>query len=157
MLKHILIAMLIAGPALAQEITLPNALTPGVLDPACNVEMLKTTNTTARRLTTAAMKAEVYDRYHMTPRHAPECTGPGNSCAEVDHFYPLALCGADAIENLSIESYEGPCNAHDKDLVEAYASRAVKADRMTLPEAQALFKPDWRDSYQKLFGKSCSH
>ena len=143
---------LAALPVLAADLPDP-ALTPGVIDQTCTADTLKSTTTTGRRNTTAAMKAEAYAKYGMTP-HRGACSGP-EGC-EVDHRLPLEVCGLDDQANLWPMPYDGACNAHQKDRLENATKRDIVAGTITLEEGQRRFlSPDWRLEYQKRFGKTC--
>jgi hypothetical protein len=138
----------------AQAADLPDpALTPGVIDPACTVETLRTTTTTGRRTTTAAMKAEAYRKYGMVPHHGA-CDGP-RGC-EVDHRVPLEVCGADDQANLWPMPYAGPCGAGDKDRLENQTKADILAGTISLEEGQRRFlASDWREEYRARFGRGC--
>ncbi len=143
---------LLGFPCLAANLPDPT-LTPGVIDPSCTADTLRTTTTKGRRLTTQAMKDQAYRKYGMAAGQGA-CSGP-QGC-EVDHRVPLEACGKDDQANLWPMPYDGPCNAHDKDALENQTKRDILAGTITLEQGQARFlAPDWRVEYQARFGKSC--
>ncbi len=165
-------ALLVGAQHPCQAAHLPDpALTPGVIDPACTVDTLKTNDTRLRRNTSDALKATVYEEYdihligtvpvtHRNDEVAQKkvfdgyCNGP-QGC-EVDHRVPLEVCGADVEENLWIQPYDGPDNAHCKDQLENRTKREVVSGRISLAEGQARFlAPDWTTEYLKIFGREC--
>ena len=124
-------------------------LTPGVTR-NIDVNTLCTTHTKAVRLTTPAMKALVYKEYGITPRHAPECTGPSHSCYEIDHKYALEDAGADDVKNLWPQLYDGKWNAHQKDKLENLVHKKICAGALTIAEGQKLLD-NWTYSYTLYF------
>lgn len=124
-------------------------LTPGVMR---NVDLktLCTTSTKAVRLTTPAMKSAVYKAYGIKPRHAPECTGTGHSCYEIDHKYALEDAGDDDVNNLWPQAYDGAWNAHQKDKLENLIHKKLCAGELTIPQGQQLLD-NWTDSYTFYF------
>jgi hypothetical protein len=147
----------LANFAKAADYALPDPkLTPGVIDPSCDLHMLQTTTTTGRRHTTEATKNAVYAEYGIQKATRPDCSGPGGSCYEIDHRLPLEICGLDDIKDLWPQKYDGPCNAHMKDALENVTAAQVKSGAIPLAEGQRrLLAPDWTVEYQKVFGKSC--
>lgn len=122
---------------------LPDAqFTPGVAR-TVSVQELCTTSTKLVRHTSAATKAEVYKEYGIEPKHAPECSGPGHACYEVDHLISLEIGGADVKGNLWPQLYDGPDNAHDKDLLENHLHKLICSNVMTLEAAQACISTNW--------------
>lgn len=92
------------------------------------------------RQTTAAMKRTVRWMYGNR----------GRFVGEIDHRIPLAIGGADTLENLWPEPAPG---YRCKDRLEAFAWRAVCRSRsMPLSEAQAIFLTDWRIGFAKYIG-----
>lgn len=124
-----------------------NKLTPGV---ARNVDVntLCHSSTKLVRLTTTAMKLAVYKEYGIKPRHAPECTGTGHSCYEIDHRIALEDGGADDIKNLWPQSYDGTWNAHVKDLYENFLHRKICNGKITIQKAQKELADDWIKGYK---------
>jgi hypothetical protein len=90
-----------------------------------------------------------HDKYRFLLRYGYDVRQ--TSRYELDHRVPLSLGGADVAENLWPEPWTGQFNAHDKDLLEKWAYRAVCIER-TLPlrEAQAIFLGDWREAFYRV-------
>jgi outer membrane murein-binding lipoprotein Lpp len=122
------------------------------------MQELCTTSTKLVRHTSEATKKAVYAAAGVTPRHSPECTGPSNVCDEVDHVWALTDGGADVIGNLQIQSYEGPCNAHQKDLLEVKLHHLICTDKtLTIDQAGAILTTDWVGGYTKYIDpKGCN-
>lgn len=146
----ILAALLLAIPALADDLPIrPDpTLTPGVVASTDEAEICGIvdgkTYSQRHRMTTAAMKAEVFKRYGIQK--------DGRSW-EVDHRVELSLGGADDVRNLwPQEGWQHP-SFHDKDRLEDRVWRMVcKEHSMSLAEGQAIFLGDWIAGYQKIFG-----
>lgn len=151
-----LVLSIVIGIHYAKADTLPNAqLTPGV---ARDVDMqtLCTTSTKLVRHTSKATKTAVYKEYGITPRHAPECTGPDGACFEIDHLIALTDGGADVKENLWPQSYDGACSAHHKDDLEFRLHRLICNGTITMQEAQSALSSDWVVAYaQYIDSKGC--
>ena len=145
--------ILISFTAIADKVMagdLPNnKLTPGVARQV-DVQTLCTTSTKTVRLTTPAMKALVYKEYGLKPRRAPECTGTGHSCYEVDHKWALEDGGADDVKNLWPQAYDGKWNAHQKDKLENLLHAKICAGKLTIAQSQALLD-NWIQSYTFYF------
>jgi hypothetical protein len=141
------IMMLLSSTAVADWLPDP-AITPGAVR-VVTVKELCTTSTKAVRHTTSATKAAVYRKYGEVPRRAPECTGPSNSCFEVDHLVPLEVGGADVIENLWPQKYDGEWGAHRKDLLENLMHRKVCKGELSIQDAQKALMENWIDGYKK--------
>ncbi len=122
------------------------ALTPGVIastDEAVVCATGAASYSKQHRQTSAAMKSEVRQRYGM------------ERCGEIDHRLPLAIGGADAVENLWCQpGGPEPWGYKLKDHLEVYVWEAVcKHHTMTLAQGQAIFmEPDWREPYCALIG-----
>lgn len=79
---------------------------------------------------------------------------PGKD-VEIDHFISLELGGSNDIKNLWPEPYTYMVNgknmgARQKDVVENYLHREVKAGRMTLARARQDITTDWVRVYQSI-------
>ena len=139
----LLIALLFSANVWAEAGAYPDPiLTPGA-SRVVTQEILCTTSTKLVRHTTASTKKQVYAEYGLVPRHDPKCSGPKNSCYEVDHLKPLEIGGADVKENLWIQLYDGPNNAHDKDHLEDFLNKQICASKITMEYAQACITKDW--------------
>ena len=80
------------------------------------------------RHVSSATKNQVFALYGIT-YHAP-------GAYEVDHLISLELGGSNDIHNLWPEPYQGPDNAHVKDVIENRLHRQVCSGAITLAEAQ---------------------
>ena len=137
---------LISDKVLAGDLP-DDKLTPGVTRDV-DVNTLCHSSTKLVRLTTTAMKLAVYKEYGIKPRHAPECTGTGHSCYEIDHRIALEDGGADDIKNLWPQSYDGTWNAHVKDLYENFLHRKICNGELTIKQAQEELADDWIKGYK---------
>jgi len=122
-----LLTMMLAVPAQAGEEMLPNRkLTPGRV---------------ARKDkdhsgVTEEMERRVFDRYHIPWRRRLEF--------KVDHLIPVALGGADTVENLWPQSlHTRPYNAQRKELLTQILLARIAAGKMTLAKAQEEISEDW--------------
>ncbi len=135
------LALLLLGTAIAaQEVLLPDPqLTPGVIASTDQAEVCGfiggLSYSKRHRVTTPEMKENIHQRYGAS------------WCGEIDHRLPLALGGADVVENLWCQpGPPEPWNFTLKDRLESYVWEAVcKRHTMTLEQGQAIFlAPDWR-------------
>ena len=134
-------------------IGLPNPnLTPGVARQVTQ-DTLCTTSTKLVRHTSAETKRQVYAEYGLVPKHSPNCTGPSNSCYEVDHLIALTDGGADVKSNLWIQLYDGPNNAHEKDKLEEKLHSLICTNKMSMKDAQNCITKDWIACYKKVMVK----
>jgi hypothetical protein len=118
-------------------------LTPGEVDPAVTLDMLRSPAfIKARRNVPESEKKEVYRRYGMDP-HKPPCP------CEVDHLVSLELGGSNSISNLFPQPYTGQWNARMKDRLENYLHRQVLKGKMSLSEAQNAIAVNWTNAYVK--------
>lgn len=144
-----LVFLLIAGPALGQARDTPDDdLTPGVArSDISDTQIRHTAWGKDRRHVTPAMKAEVFRRYHVTGDKDPSC---GKPRCEIDHRTPRACGGADDVDNLWMQAAP---YWHEKDLLEDYAARQVKAGKLTVEQCQAMFMApaDWRIGFEAIF------
>ena len=147
------ILALAASLAHAQDArVLPDpTLTPGVVASTDQAEVCGIVGglsySKRHRVTPEEMKAEIRQRYGAA------------RCGEIDHRLPLALGGADVVENLWCQPGP-PATWHFrlKDKLETYVWEAVcKHGAMTLAEGQAIFlATDWRGAYCHYFpGAPC--
>lgn len=76
---------------------------------------------------------------------------------ELDHFVPLSIGGSPkSIDNLWAQSWDGTCNAKDKDRLEKALQQSVCYGVISLKEAQdSIVKTNWRTTYREYFGKAC--
>jgi hypothetical protein len=95
-------------------------------------------------------KQQVYSDYGIAKCQA-QCAGP-QGC-EIDHLISLELGGANTIDNLWPQPYDGDWNAHDKDRLENKLHQMVCKDKsITLQEAQKEIATDWVAAYKKYIG-----
>lgn len=151
MLLGLLVGVAIAA-SFAGDLPDPD-LTPGVVRKVTTAALC-TTSTKLVRHTTSATKAAVYKAYGMHARTAPECSGPGHACYEIDHRVALEDGGADEQANLWPQAYDGPWNAHMKDALENRLHKLVCEPKatMTVEQAQAVLLGDWTEGYTKYVG-----
>jgi hypothetical protein len=146
-----LVLTFMSTAALAQAVPVPDdKLTPGVVRHDLSDAQIRARKWGKdRRAVTEAMKAAVFRDYHVGGDRDPSC---GKPRCEVDHRVPRSCGGADDVRNLYPQSAP---YWHEKDLVEDWAAKRVKAGTMTVAACQAMFlaPADWRDSYRKIFGK----
>lgn len=81
--------------------------------------------------------------------------GADTSLYELDHFIPLSIGGSPrSLDNLWVQTWEGTCNARDKDRLEIALHKSVCRGAITLKEAQRSVIY-WRKTYRQYFGKHC--
>ncbi len=98
-----------------------------------------------------AVKDEVYDDYSAA-RCVAYCSGP-QGC-EIDHLISLELGGADTVDNLWPQPYDGEWNAHDKDRLENKLKHMVCVEKtISLRQAQKEIATDWVEAYKKYVGE----
>jgi hypothetical protein len=146
-------ALLIAAPVFAADLPDPD-LTPGATrDGVTAADLCPVAHTAKVRNVTAALKRQVYERYGLAGNHTGYCAAGPEGC-EVDHLVSLELGGANDIENLWPQSYDGsPWNAHVKDRLENTLHKLVCAGTITLDEAQTEIRGDWTAAYRKYLGE----
>ena len=123
--------------------------TPGGVVPHLDVEVLRDgrwrTKCIRNCQSTEKQKHVAYSWYGLIGPAVNN--GPGQVC-ELDHLVPLELGGADGLGNIWPQC--GPDEStlrnryfKQKDLVENYLAGEVRADRMSLEEAQRGIAADW--------------
>lgn len=127
MIALALLAVLIIGPLRPDPV-----LTPGVVRPLTTEQVCATRWGKDRRHVTQANKREVFRRYGVPWEK--------RALYEVDHLIPRSEGGADVLENLWTQPWDGPRGAHAKDRVEKRLHRAVCAGTVTLEDAQAQMR-----------------
>ncbi|HEX8898040.1 MAG TPA: HNH endonuclease signature motif containing protein [Chthoniobacterales bacterium] len=131
LLTFLLGFLIFSGNARAQNALLPNPkLTPGRV-----AERDKD-----RAGVTVAMERKVFARYRL----------PWASRAEfkVDHLIPVALGGADTLDNLWPQKIRAkPYGADRKELLAEVLLQKVRAGKMTLAQAQEEIRRDWIDAF----------
>ena len=126
----------------------PNC-TPGAINPTLTAAVLRdptfTTKCVRDNATSASQKAGTYTWYHIP--HPKNNTGATQTC-ELDHLISLELGGADTLENIWPQC--GPPGVQlraryfkQKDIVENFLARQVKAGNMDLAEVQRGIAEDW--------------
>lgn len=97
-------------------------------------------------------KNQVYEDYGIAKCQG-YCNGP-QGC-EIDHLISLELGGANTVDNLWPQPYDGDWNAHDKDRLENTLHKLVCVDKsITLREAQEVISKDWIAAYKKYVGET---
>ena len=137
-------------PVVKNGLPLPDpACSPGAINPSVTLTVLKakgfTTKCVRDQATSATEKQKTYAWYKIKkPAHN---SGSTQVC-ELDHIISLELGGADTLENLWPQC--GPNKAvlakrffKQKDAVENFLAREVKAGRMDLSAAQRGIGEDW--------------
>jgi len=137
-------------PVIKNGLPLPDpACSPGAINPSVTLTVLKakgfTTKCVRDQATSATEKQKTYAWYKIKkPAHN---SGSTQVC-ELDHIISLELGGADTLENLWPQC--GPNKAalakrffKQKDSVENFLAREVKAGRMDLGAAQRGIAEDW--------------
>jgi hypothetical protein len=137
-------------PRVKNGLPLPDpSCSPGAINPTLTVAVLKTKGFTTKcvrdQSTSAAEKHQTYGWYKIKP--PAHNTGSTQTC-ELDHIISLELGGADTLENLWPQC--GPNKValnkryfKQKDAVENFLNREVKAGRMALSDAQHGIAEDW--------------
>lgn len=128
-------------------------LSPGLIATADINELTQVsscgTYSKCHRATTSQQKDQVRSEY-------PDCpTGAGQS--EIDHIVPLALGGADDVQNLWCQPADNEWNGvnygfHTKDALESYLASAVKRGDIAPDVAQGCILSDWVACYQQYIG-----
>ncbi len=120
----------------------PN-LTPGLIATQAFKELTSTspcgTYSQCHRATPQSVKDAVAKEYGQV------------KCAEVDHFVPLALGGADDIKNLWCQSNDPTWGYKVKDKLESYLVIQMKAGVVAPKDAQTCILTDWIQCYKKYF------
>ena len=107
--------------------------------------------TTCIRDVTDGEKKRVYQRYGLSNNRAGYCSGP-EGC-EVDHLISLEIGGANDINNLWPQPYQGTTwNARVKDDLEKELQKMVCAGRISLEQAQKEIATDWISARKKCLG-----
>lgn len=138
-----------------QDSTLPDPeLTPGVMRELTLKKICNTKWGLDHRAVTAAMKREVFESYGVNPKRDRSCKrGTHKSLFEIDHFFPRCGGGADDVENLWAQCYSGKWSAVMKDRLEVRVCKDICKGILKPEDMPAVFKPDWRKSYRRYFGK----
>lgn len=121
-------------------------LTPGVADPAVTQANIQSTvcvvGYTARvRSVSESTKLAVFREYGIDPKLS--------AGYEVDHLISLENGGSNDIRNLWPQPYSPKPGAREKDVLETWLKREVRAGRMTLAEDQKELRTDWYAAYLK--------
>jgi hypothetical protein len=148
MKRAILLLALLAGchhPAPTMTTARPPWLPDPVLTPGAVVlvgpeTVCKAGYAGRERAVSEATKRAVFHAYGIAP----------SGRYEVDHLIPLCLAGSNDERNLFPMPYDGPYGARVKDRLEVWAYREVCAGRLTLAEAQGLFRVDWTKALGRL-------
>ena len=138
----------------------PNSrLTPGVIAPVTQAEVLRAGYTVDARHVTDKTKWEVLVRYKL----AKGAFDQKQLSAllrqyEIDHFVSLELGGANDIQNLWPEPYAvlvkgEKLGARQKDVVETGLHRMMENGVLSLKEVQAIIRKDWVRAYHEIKAK----
>ena len=74
---------------------------------------------------------------------------------ELDHFVPLALGGHPrSIDNLWLQSWDGPWSARSKDRLERSLQSMVCSGKLALRTARTAIQNDWKAAYKKYIGNA---
>jgi hypothetical protein len=114
-------------------------LTPGLVRPLSRTQICATAWGRDRRHVTARMRRTVAQAYGLTVQAM-------SACCELDHLIPRSMGGADDPRNLWPQPWP---DARQKDRLEVYMDKAVCAGRVSLREAQEMFRTDWRGGYDR--------
>ncbi len=127
-----------------------DSVTPGVIRTTDASEICAATfRTKPFRLTTQAMKNQVYKAYGVE-RMKGMCKG---GC-EVDHRVPLELGGKDDPGNLWPQPSQPAPGFHEKDALENALKRAVCTyKKLTLKQAQDMLQGDWYKAFENVVGE----
>ena len=149
----LLIALALAGPALAFDIRPNLNLTGG----SVRIDGHDVTTTCGhskenRGHMSDARRDEVLRRYELPPGTHPDY--------EIDHLIPLCLGGGDDLSNLWPQprrSIEPEWNAEAKDRLEHRMCDMVCARQLDLATAQEAFATDWIAAYHEYYGARRPH
>lgn len=155
---NVLVLLLSASAGHAIAADLPRVqVTPGVARVGVSAaDLCPIAHTPALRDVGEAEKKQVYRLYGLEPLrngtklnfHVGYCSSK-EGC-EVDHLISLELGGANDINNLWPEPYDGtPWNAHIKDKIENKLHTLVCSGDVTLADAQHMISTDWIGAYKK--------
>lgn len=119
------------------------ALTPGAVRTTSKAEICGHSTREFRHVTPLE-KIAARRAYGIVGDHGGWCAA-GDGC-EIDHLIPLTVGGGNprgSIANLWPMRGDGPNNYHVKDRCEAAAGRALCAGKLTVEQAQDMFRTDW--------------
>jgi hypothetical protein len=139
------VALLLAGPAMAQAIVPDPTLTPGAVR-TTDVGAICSTPTSGLRHWNRERDDRILAEYGLPPGPHPDW--------EIDHLIPLCLGGADTDSNLWPEprrSIAKEWPAELKDDLEHRLCEMVCARELDVKDAQAEIAEDWITSYQRRF------
>ncbi len=146
----IVLCMVLPSATLARDLPDPE-LTPGVVTALTSAEVCGIRWGRDARKVTAAMRRMVFEGYGLSGNRDRSCKGKRHF--EVDHLISRELGGADDVLNLWPQCYSGRWNASIKDRLENRLHREVCAGTITLEDAQAAIRDDWRVPYRNYFGE----
>jgi hypothetical protein len=138
--------LVITSPSFASTYYhLPNALlTPGKVASTNVEEVCNPAYPTAARNVSQYRKNKVYKRYGVTKAN---CT---NGC-KIDHLIPIAIGGANDIENLWPHEYGADWTVNEKTRLEVRLRKAVCKEKMPIIWAQQCIASDWTVCYSGFF------
>ena len=102
----------------------------------------------AHRKVSQAERTSIYDSYDVLPAKRNIKNG------EIDHFYPLCAGGANSTSNLWYQPIDNPWNGtnfgyKEKDELEAWICRQIKAHKLDPQEAFDRITKDWVKFYME--------
>lgn len=119
-------------------------MTPGVVATKDSKVVCAAGYTVDARHVTRATKRAVFKRYGFIDGKYR----PGDY--EIDHFISLELGGANHVDNLWPQPFQGARTARMKDVVETNLHRRVCRGETSLEEAQRIISTDWVAEYQRI-------
>ena len=140
----------------ATVIGLPNyAKTPGAIDPRVTQANIASTICVVGYTKTVRPPVSYTNSLKYQQLHSGYAVGGDMNMHdyEEDHLIPLAVGGNPTSPlNLFPQFYGGPYGARHKDQLELKMHLLVCAGSISLANAQAAFKKDWRIAYRKYVG-----
>lgn len=106
-----------------------------------NLKSICTTLTGTIRNVPHSMKDKIFIRDNGDLNH--------RGYYEVDHRIALSSGGSNDISNLTLQSYGGKCNAHDKDKLEVRLHALICNQKIQVSDAQDYLYNHWQDGYKQ--------
>lgn len=132
-----------AAWAVDSDGTIPDPkLTPGAVRTTDRHQICAHTTREFRHVTVTE-KVAARRAYGIVGEHGGWCGAEG---CEIDHKIPLTVGGGNppgSIANLWPQTPSGPWGYHTKDRCEASVGRALCAGKISVEDAQAIFRNDW--------------
>jgi hypothetical protein len=151
--RHAVLILVLSATAAAAQDYLPDRhRTPGALNPYVNQDNVKTTACVARWTHWVAPSAPYTNRVKVQQMRELGLQGTPDNYQE-DHLVPLCVGGHPRDpRNLWPQPVKGRWTATIKDQLEGLVCRAVCRGKMPLEEGRAIFldSPDWTKAYKQL-------